>query len=199
MELSRRVYRLRELSATALSILAVAMAVVLAPACKSAPETGPPVSVAGKSDAELLYQAALVTFREREFGVDSASAQHGIVTSEFERISERLRRRTTARIIRLPGGANGLRVRIDYQRRFGEAGRAVWRDVQSEQLRERAEETELELGRAIEKRYREWRAYRDERTDAGGSERRAGPDAGPSPREETPQQRGPKPTFEPGG
>jgi len=185
-------------SATVVSLLAVVVGMVAASGCKSAPETGPPVSVAGKTDAELLHRAAVETFRERDLGVDSASAEHGIVTSTFERVSERLRRRVTARIIRLPEGANGLRVRVDYQRRFGEEGRAVWKEIQSEQLRERAKKTELELGRTIEERYRSWRAYRDDQPDAGGPEPRAGPDAGTEPRRESPRERSPKPSFGPG-
>jgi len=174
--------------------------------CKSAPPAEPAVPVAGKSDGELLYEATVESFRERSIEIGHASGEHRVVTSEFDRVSDRLRRRFTARIIGLPGGANGLRVKIDYERRFGEGEGANWKSVESAQLRKRAQEAELELARAIEKRYRRWREYRDRQggvdsPDAGSGGREKKPDRPPGP--EGPSESGPeeaptKPSFGPG-
>lgn len=137
--------------------------------CQSVPESKPEVSLEGKSDSEILYQAAVQTFRERGLGVDVASEKFMVVTSKYESVSERLRRRFTARIVRLDGGATALRVRAEHERKHGSGEEAVWKKVESEPLRERAAERELDLGRSIEKRFHRWRAERDEESgsDAG--------------------------------
>lgn len=194
-------YRLLRISTTVRLALLLAVASALLGACTTTPPTKPAVTVAGKSDVDLLFDAAAVSCRERGLEVDHASREHRIVTSTYQKVSERLRRRFTARIIRLPGGANGLRVKVDYQRRFGEGKNSAWKMVESRPLRERAAEAELELARTIEKRYRRWREYRDEHTDAGtggGGADAGGPARTPGRDGPEPREPASKPSFGPG-
>lgn len=170
---SPRMYRLFRRSTTC--VVAVALAVAVASGCQSGPVQKPAVDLAGKSNAEILYDAIVVSFRHRDLTVEVASRKHGIVTSTYKPVSERLRRRFTARVVRIPGGAKGLRIQAEYQRRFGGGDDPVWKRVESEQLRSRARRAELALGRAIEERFRRWKEYRRAHGDAGAG---AGPDAG---------------------
>ena len=140
------------------AVLAVAAGLVVG--CQTAAPPPSDISLEGKSKPQMLYLAAVETFEERGMEIAVASQKFLVVTSEFESISERLRRRFTARIIRLPGGATGLRVRAEHQRRHGTGEDVVWKKVESEVLNERAGKIELEIGRAVEKRFRRWKEYR---------------------------------------
>lgn len=147
--------------------------------CATTPEPPEDLSVAGKSDAELLYEAIVRSFEERGLVIEHKSMKFRVVTSEYRPVSDRLRRRFTARIVPLPGGANALRVEAQHQRRHGGDDEPVWKDVDSDALNERAASDELDLGRAIERRYRRWKEYADEQHDEGDeasepAERRGG-------------------------
>ncbi|MFB6263095.1 MAG: hypothetical protein ABEL76_05640 [Bradymonadaceae bacterium] len=110
------------------------------------------------SQSRLLYEATVETFRERGLTIDAASAKHRIVTTTYRPVRDGLRRRFVAQIVPVRGGASGLRVRAEYQRRQrDESGEPRWRTVEDGEFAERAEERELELGRAIEERYNRWK------------------------------------------
>lgn len=139
--------------------LVVFAGTLLTSGCRTAPAVEPEVSLEGKTDAEILYDAILVEFEQRDLDVDSASRQFMVVSSTFHPVADRLRRRFTVRIVRLPGGANALRVTAEHQRRHGTGKSAEWKKVDSTGVKQRAEEAELKLGRAIEKRFRRWKEY----------------------------------------
>lgn len=147
------------------SYVLVAVVAAYVVGCASTPEPPEDVEVAGKSDAEILYAAIVESFRERGLAIEHKSFKFRVVTSQYRPVSDRLRRRFTARIVPLPGGANALRVEAQHQRRHGDDEGGVWKEVDSDALDERSASDELDLGRAIERRYRRWRTYADERDD----------------------------------
>ncbi len=105
-------------------------------------------------ETQALYEAIVATYKARDLPIDLASEQYQLVRSTYQIIDDRLRQRFVAHVVELPGGASALRVRTDHQRRYGRGDEAVWKEVDSKLLDERAREAELELGRAIERRYR---------------------------------------------
>ena len=130
--------------------------------CQTAPTPQPEMSLTDKSNTEILYHAIVTSFEDRGLGVDIASKEKLIVISPFKPISERLRRRYAARIIRMRGGASALRIKAEHQRKHGKEGDVVWRSVDSPVLAEQAKESELKLARAIERRFQEWKKMREE-------------------------------------
>ena len=108
------------------------------------------------SPAEVLHQAAVSVFRERELGVSLESARFLVVNSEYHDVTDDLRRRFVARVIRGPEGAMGLKVIAEYQRRLELDDGTHWEPIDTDELRERARGKELELGRAIERRFERW-------------------------------------------
>lgn len=133
--------------------------------CRSAPPPKPEASLEGKSDPQILYLAVVETFEERGIPIDVASEKFMIVTSKYRKVSERLRRRFTARIVRMRGGATALRIKAEHERRHGRGDDVVWKTVDSDILQERAEKEELELARAAEKRFHRWKAYAKSQSD----------------------------------
>jgi hypothetical protein len=132
--------------------------------CQSTPEPLPDdLDLQDKSDPQILYQATLTTFRESSMTVELASEKMMYVSTEFERVpdKQRLRRRMSARIVQLNKGSAALRLKTDFQRRFGNGEDATWRMIDSKPLQERAQQRELELGREIERRFHDWRERAD--------------------------------------
>jgi ethanolamine ammonia-lyase small subunit len=149
------VYRLERIVATLAVGLAAATCVVGSgchtPSAVSAEER----KEISKRETRALYEAIVATYEARDLSIDLASKRFLLVRSNYRRIDDRLRRRFIARIVRMPGGASALRVRTEHQRRHGRGEDAVWKTVESQLLEKRARKAELELGRAIERRYRE--------------------------------------------
>ncbi len=142
------------------AVIVGVVALVAVGGCQSAPEPVPSeIDLSGKSDPEILYQAALLTFRESSMTVDLASEETLFISTEFESVpkKKRVRRRISARIIRVSKGAAALRLKTEFQRKFGSGEAARWKTIDSEPLKERARERELELGRKIERRFHDWR------------------------------------------
>lgn len=150
--------------------LAVAGVGLLESGCQSGPEVEPDVSLADKSNAEILFEAILASLEERGLEVDSASRRFMVITSGYESVASRLRRRFTVRIVQLPGGSNALRVRADHERRHGSGDGAEWRKAEGDAVEDRAEKAELELGRAIERRFREYKEYKKVTEETGSDE-----------------------------
>lgn len=150
-------YRFQVWAASALLLILTGVTPV-ASGCQSRARPVPDeVSLEGKSNPEILYQAILHTFERREIPVDIASDKFLVVTSDYQFLRERLRRRFTARVIRLPGGASALRVRAKYQRKHGSGSDLVWKTIEGDVVSQKASEAELELARDIEKTFRDWK------------------------------------------
>jgi hypothetical protein len=141
--------------------LVVAGVGLLQSGCQTGPEVEPDVSLADKSNAEILFEAILASLDKRGLEVDSASRRFMVITSGYESVATRLRRRFTIRIVQLPGGSNALRVRAEHERRHGSGERSEWRKAEGDAIEDRAEKAELELGRAIERRFREYKEYKE--------------------------------------
>lgn len=142
----------------ALAALALTLGLGLGVAgCASAPKTPPPQGIDEMSPPEILYRAILSTYEERDIPVALASDEIMLVTSEYEKLSPDLRKRMAARVVRAPRGAMGLKVTAEWQRRTVIDGEESWRPIDTEELRQRGKASELELARAIEKRFESWK------------------------------------------
>ena len=106
----------------------------------------------GPSDPEILYNAILQEFRDREIPIEIASEDYLLVSGEFESINEQVRRRYIARVIVLRNGA-ALNVEADYQRRSSTGEAEVWVDSTEESVKRRAKQEEQMLGEAIRDRF----------------------------------------------
>ncbi len=140
--------------------------------CQSGPEVEPDASLAGKSDAEILYEAIVSVFDDRGLEVESTtrSPRSIVLESSARRVADRLRRRFTVRIGARPGKAYELNVQARHERRHGSGENAVWREAGGEAIAQRGDEAELKLARQIERRYREWKEYLDEHESEGAAD-----------------------------
>lgn len=145
-------------------ILCLALAGVAG--CKTAPAPVPEgVDLAEKTAPQALFQAIRVTFDEKDIPVDVQSERFLVVTSEYLDAGDRLRKRYTARVIRMKGGASALRVKVEYQRRSGSGSDVRWRNVAGEVLGQRARDAEVELARDIEENFNSWKDEYDFEAD----------------------------------
>jgi predicted dienelactone hydrolase len=125
--------------------------------CATAPKTPPPAGIDQMGAPEVLYQAILSTYETREIPIALSSDKFMLVTSEFENVGPNLRRRTNSRVVRAAPGAMGLKVMVEWERRTEIRGEEQWRPIDNQELRKRAKSTEIELGRAIERRFESWK------------------------------------------
>lgn len=125
--------------------------------CASAPVDPPPPQIDGMSAPQVLYQAILATFDERDLPVETASERHLLVSSTFQPAGAALRKQMTARIVRGMPGAMGLKITTDWQRRSEESQAPAWTPTNSPELNKRAQADELALARAIEARFSAWK------------------------------------------
>jgi hypothetical protein len=63
-----------------------------------------------------------------------------------------------SRVVRAAPGAMGLKVMVEWERRTEIRGEEQWRPIDNQELRKRAKSTEIELGRAIERRFESWKS-----------------------------------------
>ncbi|MEM1347855.1 MAG: hypothetical protein AAGI01_04805 [Myxococcota bacterium] len=99
----------------------------------------------------LLYDAMLGEAEARAWPVETASEEYLIVATEFESLSRRIRRRRIMKIIVLQG-RGALHVRVEYERDVGRQA-PEWVPLQNDAVWAKAKEEELEVARAIEKRF----------------------------------------------
>lgn len=137
----------------------------LAAGCATSPEVPPPDDAESLSPPQVLYEAIVSTYESRDIPIALASSQYLLVTSEYETVEPGLRKRVASRVIGAVPGAMGLKVTVEWQRRVD--AEEAWRPIDTEELRRRARSEELELARAIERRYEswdvEWRAPEEQR------------------------------------
>lgn len=120
------------------------------PAREAAPEQAAPEAPA--TSQERLYGAILEEARARGWAIATASERFFTVVTDYEAVSARLRKRRIMRVVVLPRGG-ALNVTIEYQRDVGPEGAPRWALLESDAIRERAASEELELARAIERRF----------------------------------------------
>jgi hypothetical protein len=125
--------------------------------CATTPAAPPPADMDELGPPEILYRAIVSTYESRKIPIALSSDKFMLVTSDFEAIGQNLRRRMASRVVRAAPGAMGLQVTVEWERRTEIDGRQSWRPIDNESLRERAKPTELELGRAIERRFESWK------------------------------------------
>lgn len=138
-------------------VLMALTALFTAGGCATAPVTPPPEGIDEMGPPEILYRAIVSTYETQKIPIALSSDEFMLVTSEFEEVDPNLRRRLASRVIRAAPGAMGLRVTVEWERRTKIRGEEQWKPIDNESLRERAKPTELELGRAIERRFQSWK------------------------------------------
>lgn len=120
----------------------------IAPGCAT---TGAPAAERRPSE-EVLYDAMVAEAEARGWEVATASPRYRIVTTGYEELSKRLRVRRIMKIVVLPQGG-ALQVTVAYERDAGPDGEPSWEPIAEGPVREKAAAEELELGRAIERRF----------------------------------------------
>jgi hypothetical protein len=126
--------------------------------CATAPTTPPPEGIDEMGPPEILYRAIVSTYQSQQIPIALSSDEFMLVTSEFESVGPNLRRRMASRVVRAAPGAMGLKVMVEWERRTEIRGEERWKPIDNQELRERAKSTELELGRAIERRFESWKS-----------------------------------------
>ncbi len=106
---------------------------------------------------EILYHAIVSTYHSRHIPIDVSSAKFLVVTSQYEEVGPNLRKRLASRVVRAAPGAMGLKVITEWQRRTVIDGKEHWQPVDTPELRTRGNAREIEVGRAIEKRFQSWK------------------------------------------
>lgn len=104
------------------------------------------------STMDRLYLAIEQEVRARKWPVASASKRFRVVTTAFEARSARLRKQRVIRIVVLPRGG-ALKVSVIVERDVGPDGQPEWIPVEDPATRKAARAEEVELGRAIERRF----------------------------------------------
>lgn len=90
--------------------------------------------------------------RAREWGIDTASQEHLLVSTVYEMLNPQFRKRRVMRVLVLPRGG-ALQVKVDYERNTGTPEAPAWIPVEDALTKQRARKEEMLLGRAIEKRF----------------------------------------------
>ena len=137
-------------------IVVVAAAFVLG-GCATAPQTPAPKDIDEMSPPEILYQAIISTYQSREMPIALSSEEFLVVTSEYTNVGPNLRRRMASRVVRASRGAMGLKVTTEWERRTRIDGEERWQPIDTDELRRRGKAEELDLARAIEKRFESWK------------------------------------------
>lgn len=142
---------------TATLVALAAMCLALGAGCASAPQTPPPKGIDEMGPPEILYRAAVSTYESRQIPIKLSSDKFLVVTGAYAKVGPNLRKRMATRVVRAARGAMGLKVTAEWQRRVEIDGEQRWQDVDTPELRERGNAEEIELGRAIEKRFESWK------------------------------------------
>jgi hypothetical protein len=134
-----------------------AVVVVLAlGGCATSPDVPPPEDAESMNPPRVLYEAIVSTYQTRDIPIALSSPKYLLVTSEYETVEPGLRKRVASRVIGAVPGAMGLKVTVEWQRQAEVDGEDTWRPIDTAELRKRARSEELELARAIERRYESW-------------------------------------------
>ncbi len=109
------------------------------------------------SSKEKLFLAIDQEFRARGWEIATTSERFSTIATDFEPVSARMRKRRIGSILFLPKGA-ALKVIVEYQRDAGPDGEPEWVVMEPKgKIGEAAGKEELELARAIEKRFHNMR------------------------------------------
>lgn len=149
-----RLYRQRRTSTSrALATLALLLGLGAA-GCASSPERDTPKQerLTKLSTMDRLYLSIEQEVHARRWPVASASKRFRVVTTGFEQQSARLRKQRIIRIVVLPRGG-ALKVSVLVERDVGPDGQPEWIPVEDPATRKAARAEEIELGRAIERRF----------------------------------------------
>lgn len=122
---------------------------VSACATASRPDEVSPQLTEAPGDSEILYDAIVTTFRERNISTAVASAETGVVVGAWESLNSELRRRYIARAVS-PGRGLMLKVIVEFERVDRTGPEPVWRPAEDELTTQRARREENDLGTAIQ-------------------------------------------------
>lgn len=105
-----------------------------------------------RSTALQLYDAILAETRARGWPIETASEKYYLVNTAHELLNERFRKRRIMRVVILPRGG-ALRVKVEHERNVGSEEQPQWVVVEDAITAAREDKEELELARAIERRF----------------------------------------------
>lgn len=97
---------------------------------------------------DQLYRAIVGETAARGWEVAVESSRYRTLTTGYVAAGEGVRKRRTMRVVVLPRGA-ALKVVVEHERQTGEQ----WAPAEDKALAAQAREEELEIGRAIERRF----------------------------------------------
>lgn len=105
-----------------------------------------------RSTALQLYDAIVAETRARGWPIETASEKYYLVNTAHESLNERFRKRRIMRVVILPRGG-ALRVKVEHERNVGSQEQPQWVVVEDAITAAREDKEELELARAIERRF----------------------------------------------
>lgn len=109
-----------------------------------------------KTTRDVLFDAIIEESTARGYVTATESRRFWTLITEYESVSARIRKRRVMSIIVLPKGG-ALKVVVEYERDAGPEGAPSWEPLESEAIMKKASEEEMELARAIEKRFHHMR------------------------------------------
>lgn len=118
----------------------------LGAACSGAQQADDPLIAPAKDPYDRLYQAIEGEVAARGWEVAVASARYRTLTTGYSAAGEGVRKRRTMRVVMLPRGG-ALRVVVEYERGVSPD---AWEPMDGG---DPARAEELEIGRAIERRF----------------------------------------------
>lgn len=107
---------------------------------------------AARTTQQRLYDAIVAETKARGWGIEVASEKYYLVNTEYETLNARFRKRRLMRVILLPRGG-ALRVKVEHERDVGTPEQPQWVLVEDAITNQREDKEELEIARAIEKRF----------------------------------------------
>ncbi|MGM0556781.1 MAG: hypothetical protein ACQEVA_10425 [Myxococcota bacterium] len=137
-------------------LLVVLGVALLMSGCTKQATPDPPQGVGEMAPSVVLHHAAVSVLEDEGHEIDVESQKQLFVTTSYDLYDENLKRRYKAEVIRGPQGVMGLKVTVDYQRRLVDDGEETWVPHDNASLRERARPWEVQMGRAIERRFERW-------------------------------------------
>ena len=123
---------------------------------EAAPTEAPATPAKKRRSEEVLYQAILQELEARGHKIATSSPRFFTASTHYDTLSARLRSRRVVRILMLPQGG-ALQVKVAMERDEGAPGAPRWAPVTDGALAQRAKGEEMELARAIEKRFHQMR------------------------------------------
>lgn len=111
---------------------------------------------------KLVFRAAVTVLEDRNIPIETRSTRFGIISSPYIETSSTRRHKYIVRLLKIPGRAVPVRVRIKVQKRpEGVTNKRAWENQSRSGLSSELKRRETALVRAIERRYKQWESSVD--------------------------------------